>query len=333
MRISNRRSLDSGDQLLRRMAVRRRREKVGLTLLATLAVVGGGHTILDVFASDPPAIVAEPAAVTVGQAQLVGAFAQQFVVEYLNTVAGQKDHLDAYVPAGQGIDLPAAAVQVRDPIVVFTSRAVTTNDLDVWAVTVSVRAGRAGTTGDIRLYFRVGVSAAQGQLRALALPSVVNPPQRGFDLELVYRSSCATGTPLGDVAMGFITAFLTGTGDVNRYAAVNSGITGLQPPPFAAIESTGVTTDDTTCGNSTSTAHVLITVKPKLGAAGFQPLSYPLTLDRTAGQWQVSTIDAIPALSMPLAVVDAQGFGAQPPSATTVPSLTSTVRVPPATQN
>ncbi|MEV6137037.1 conjugal transfer protein [Nocardia sp. NPDC051990] len=345
------RSADSGDELLRRMVARRRRDNVIVAVLAVLAVLGGGHAILDFFAADPPPPSDSATPATIGRAQLAGSFAQQFIVTYLSSVAGQQDRLGEYVGSNaQQITLPATARQVSDPAVVYVSRVGSFDTLEIWSVTVSVRMGKSapgatsstGTAGtaannntgsDARQFYRVGVSVLNGRLRALALPALVEPPSRGADLAQAYSSPCTAETPLAQVASGFLTTYLTGNGDVGRYITLDAGIVALRPAPFTTVETVAVTSDDNSCGAARSHAQVLVTVNPKADSGTVATLAYPLTMVRDGGQWQVQSVDAVPAMTNPPAVIaDQQNSHASAPSSTTsVPSTTA--QIPRATQN
>ncbi|WP_327100892.1 conjugal transfer protein [Nocardia vinacea] len=336
------------------MVARRRRDNVIVAVLAVLAVLGGGHAILDFFASDPPPPSDSATPATIGRAQLAGSFAQQFIVTYLSSVAGQQDRLGEYVGASaQQITLPSTARQVSDPAVVYVSRVGSFDTLEVWSVTVSVRTGKSastastttgttGTTGtsansstgaDTRQFYRVGVSVLNGRLRALALPALVEPPSRGADLSQAYSSPCTADTPLTQVASGFLTTYLTGSGDVGRYVTLDAGIAALRPAPFTAVETVAVTSDDNSCGTARSSAQVLVTVNPKADGGAVATLAYPLTMVRDGGQWQVQSVDAVPAMTNPPAVIADQqnSRGSAPSSTTSVPS--TTVQIPRATQN
>ncbi|WP_324197866.1 conjugal transfer protein [Nocardia abscessus] len=325
---------DSGEALLRRMAARRRRDNIVVAVLAVLAVLGGGHAILSVFDSGPPAPSDDSTTAIVGHAQLAGSYAEQFVVAYLTAVAGQQDRIGEYVGSNQQISLPSSARQVSDPSVVYVSRALAAGGLEVWSVTVSVRVGKAGaaTASDQRHFYRVAVSVSDGRLRALSTPALVQAPSKGVDLKLAYGAPCAPDTPLGQVAAGFLSAMLAGNGDVARYTTPDAGLAALKPPPFTAVELTSLTTDDSGCGSSGAKAQVLATVNPKADTGATATLAYPLTMMRNAGQWQVVSIDPIPALASPLAVVAGQDSrGGSPPTSTSSPS--TSVTIPPATQN
>ncbi len=317
------------------MAARRRRDNIVVAVLAVLAVLGGGHAILSAFDSGPPPPSDDSTTAIVGRAQLAGSFAEQFVVTYLTSIAGQQDRIGEFVGSSQQIALPSSARQVSDPSVVYVSRALSTGGLDVWSVTVSVRVGKSGTAAapEHRQFYRVAVSISEGRLRALSVPAVVQPPAKGVDLKQAYGSPCASDTPLAQVASGFLGAMLAGTGDVARYTTPDSGLAALKPPPFTAVELVSLTSDDAGCGSGGAKAQVLATINPKADTGATQSLAYPLTMIRNAGQWQVVSIDPIPALSSPLAVVVAgqDSRGGTPPTSTSSPS--PSVTIPPATQN
>ncbi|WP_330257116.1 conjugal transfer protein [Nocardia sp. NBC_00565] len=327
------------------MVARRRRDNVIVAVLAVLAILGGGHAILDWFATDPPPPSDSATPATVGRAQLAGSFAEQFIVTYLGSVAGQQDRLGEYVGgSAQQITLPTTARQVSEPMVVYVARIGSFDALEVWSVTVSVRVGKttgaAGTTGTVgtaaeaRQYYRVGVSVLNGRLRALSLPALVEPPSRGADLAQAYSSPCTTDTPLAQVASGFLTAYLTGTGDVGRYITLDAGIAALRPAPFTAVETVAVTSDDNSCGTARSTAQVLATVNPKGDGGAAATLAYPLTMVRDGGQWQVQSVDSVPAMTNPPAVVAEQDSRGSRPSTSVTSSVPSSVaQIPRATQN
>lgn len=321
------------------MVLRRRRENVLVAILAVLAVLGGGHAVLSFFSSPPAGPSDESIAKMIGRSQLAESFSRDFVVAYLGADASQQDHIAQYVSPGQQVTLPSAPRQVGDPEVVFAARETAAGDLEVWTVTVSVRPGGSATAASAaaktaRQYYRVAVSVVSGTVRALSLPAAVDAPQRGTDLALGYQVTCTADSPLGQVAAGFLTAYLTGTADVSRYAAPNSGIVPPAPSPFNTAKTTSVSADLSGCGASGSNARVLAMVDPK-GADGASPtLAYPLTMIRAGGQWQVRAVDLIPELRSPLTVVQGSGSSANTaPSKPTTTTPSPAVSIPPATQN
>ncbi|UGT63368.1 conjugal transfer protein [Nocardia asteroides] len=332
------RERDDSEALLRRMVARRRRDNAIVAILAVLAVLGGGNALHGFFTPAPPGPSDDSTTALIGRAQLAGSFAEQFVVSYLSANTAQREKLGEYAAVGQ-VALPSSGRPVADPAVVYVARTISGGGLDVWSVTVSVRHGArtgAAAAGEPRQYYRVAVSTAAGRLRALAPPALVQPPARGADLSLAYGAPCGQETPLHQVAAGFLAAMLAGSGDIARYTQPGSAIAAVQPAPFSAAEVTAVDSDDRSCGAESARARLSVQVTPKVDGAAAATLVYPLTLVRTGGQWQVASVDPIPALTEPLTVVTGGEAGqagpAGPANASTAPA-TTTARIPPPTQN
>ncbi|WP_433574711.1 conjugal transfer protein [Nocardia brasiliensis] len=320
------RSSESGEALLRRMALRRQREKVLLAVLAVLAVLGGGHTVLSWFASEPPRDDGRAAARLIGDSYLATSFAEDFVVTYLSADNRQRDSLERFLSTAGQTMLPATSGVVSDPMAVYAARTLSNGNVDIWTVTISVRQGEDARG---RSYFRVAMSLIDGAVRALSVPAEVEPPRRATGLALGYSMTCGPDTPVGQAAVGFLTAYLTGSGDIARYSVPGTGFVGLRPPPYAKLESVALASDDSTCGSGAKTVRLLAKVGPRADDDDVvATLGYPLTMVLNAGQWQVRSIDAIPVLRTPLTVADNQQ---SPGGPTTTPSATS-VEVPPPTQ-
>ncbi|NEW40689.1 conjugal transfer protein [Nocardia cyriacigeorgica] len=314
------------------MAARRRRDNAVIAVLAVLAVLGGGHAIFSfLFTKPAPDNRGLETVAIVGRAQLAGTFAQDYVVTYLSASDSQKERLAQFVADPSRMRLPKAGRQVTDPAVVFVRRTDVQGGLDIWTVTVSVRIAGATNGAGARQFYRVAVSLTDGRMRALGLPAEVTPPGRGLDLATVYNTTCPADAPVSTVASGFLAAYLTGSGDITRYIAQGSGITALAPPPYTKVGVAAVNADETNCGKSGSTVRVLVSVNPNAGGTEVAALEYPLTMINNGGQWQVQTMDQVPALAQPLAVI-AEGSKDQATGPTTsAPS--STAAVPPATHN
>ncbi|RMI33045.1 conjugal transfer protein [Nocardia stercoris] len=331
------------------MVARRRRDNILVGVLAVLAILGGGHAVADFFSGPPPGPSENSTLGIVGNAQLVGSFAETFVTSYLGATSGQQERIADFVGGAQQLTLPSSPRQVSDPQVVFATRTDGNSAVEVWAVTVSVRIAKSGTmipassaagtstaappgagttttaapiAADLRQYYRVGIDVVGGRPRALAPPAQVPPPERGSDLLLAYSATCQTDTPLAQVATGFMQALLTGSADIARYTTPDSGITALRPAPFTTVDSVTVGADDSHCGASGDSARVLVSVNVKGDAGGVPTLAYPLAMVRAAGSWQVRAIESVPALRYPMTVVTGQN--SRNAVATTTAPVTST---------
>lgn len=313
------------------MAARRRRDNIVVVVLAVLAVLGGGHAVYSFFAPEPAPPSDDEMIRVTAHASLAASFAQDFVIAYLSADASDQEALARYVDGTQRISLPKTGAQVSAPLVVYVSRTLDADAVEVWSVTVSVQIGRVAS-GATRHYYRVPVSVSEGSLRALTLPAVVEPPAIGSDLAQAYSAPCGEETAFAQVATGFLSAYLTSAGDVARYVTVDSGIAALRPAPFTDLSTVTVTAEDSACGTAGSSAQVLATVTPKKDSGSAPALTYPLTMVRGEGQWQVRAIETLPALKEPLTLVVPQGENSGPATGSTgVP--TTTAEIPPATQN
>ncbi|WP_280393727.1 conjugal transfer protein [Nocardia brasiliensis] len=316
---------DSGEALLRRMVVRRQREKALIAVLAVLALLGGGHAVLSFFETEAPPDDDRAASRLIGNSYLATSFAEDFVVTYLRADARNRDSLERYVGALQQAVLPTAPGVVDDPVAVYAARTMSSGDVDIWAVTVSVHQGENAA---VRSYYRVAISLIDGGVRALSLPAAVEPPRQATGLALGYGTTCGPDTAVGRAATGFLTSYLTGSGDIARYSTPGSGFVGLRPPPYSKLDSVTLATDDSTCGSGATTVHLLATVGPRTENDVAATLGYPLTMVMNGGQWQVRSIDAVPALRIPLTAADNH----LPRGAPIVTPSTTPVEIPPATQ-
>lgn len=346
---------ESGDDLLRRISQRRRRDNIVVAILAVLAVFGGGHAIVDMLTPDRPPPTDDTAVEAMSHGQLAASFAEDFVVTYLTTNSNQRERLNRFLGDQEQITLPKTAHAVSLPEVVYSGRTTRVGNIEVWTVTISVEvptptSNSAGndnskSTVNQRQYYRVPVAVDAAQLRALDLPAQIEPPRQGPELAQTYGNPCGPDTALGQVASGFLNAYLTGAGDVARYTTVKSGLSALTPAPYKKLAKVSLNADRQGCGTDGSQTKVLVTVEPETSAGQAASLAYPLTMVRGEGQWQVASIDPSPALQTPLAVVGkgpAQAPGQGPggsgmqshsPSATTTAPTTSTAKIPPATKN
>jgi hypothetical protein len=322
------------------MATRRKRENYAFAGLAVLALIGGGHAVWDVLFTSPPKGPTEDSIIAVdGHAQLVGSFAEEFVQAYLATASGQQQQLARYVTLPQ-VQLPNVGRSTVDPVVAYARRMQVDGGVEVWAVTVSVRfeqseaVGGSASAGAQHRYYRVPVALTDGRLRALALPAEVAPPDQGLDVATSYSATCAPDSTVGTVISGFLGAYLAGVGDLSRYTTADSGIGVLSPVRYNSAAAVSISSDDSSCGDgSGGSMRVLATVTPHSGTVGTSPLSYPLTLVRTSGQWQVSSVDPLPALRDPMTIDQPQSSATPTTSATAPPSQAAAGAVPPATHN
>ena len=112
--------------------------------------------------------------------------------------------------------------------------------------------------------------------------------------------------PAYSVASGFLTAYLTGDGQVERYVTAESKLIGV-PGAYQSITVSGITavSPPPTTPADGQTVRVLATVTAINSQYAPTELSYPLTLTGVGGRWLVAAIDFAPAVSTDDALVPA----------------------------
>lgn len=91
-------------------------------------------------------------------------------------------------------------------------------NVDLWSVVVGAFVKPVGRPPQVR-HYQVPVAVINGTLRAVSAPALVNGPALGFDPELAYPQQLGAGNDLYDTVAGFLSAWLTGGGDLQRYSA------------------------------------------------------------------------------------------------------------------
>ncbi|MFJ3674000.1 conjugal transfer protein [Streptomyces sp. NPDC090106] len=255
-------------------------------------------------------------------------FASLFVAQYLRAGEGDQNQLADYYPAAGELQLDGEPGRRHgEQLTVVRLRQ---TDPAVWSVTVAARivsdikqtVRPTATTGDGQPsaaaadslhYFQVPVavgSAAAGAsgYTALAMPAEVAAPGRIKTPDLVYGpAQAASGSdPRVRAVSEFLTAYLVGTGELDRYLAPGTQIAAISPAPY-----TGVTVDQLQIEGDPGTGSI-----PSVPADGTRcrllasvratghdtvrvPLSYSLTLKARAGRWEIASLDGAPAPAVP----------------------------------
>ncbi|MEU2024275.1 conjugal transfer protein [Streptomyces sp. NPDC016469] len=139
---------------------------------------------------------------------------------------------------------------------------------------------------------------------ATSLPAEVNAPASASHGELDYgsESSSSRNDAVSDTVTRFISAYLTGQGELNRYVSPGLQVTAISPAPYESTLVTGLQddapeeADDETVPQDGTRRHVLVSVSAATGGQDYL-LSYALTLTTRDGRWEVASFDSAPALS------------------------------------
>ncbi|WP_424892389.1 conjugal transfer protein [Streptomyces sp. XH2] len=296
----------------------------GITRLARVgvwALVASGP-VLGVMAllgsSSPARGVTKPVAAP-AQASQVGpaGFAELFVSAYLQAGQGSERDLAPYYSGSVALSVkPGTRTATQSTVI--ASREVQPG---YWSITVAADVTAQDDQGKAKhlgvQYFRVGIqakgpagaggTAATGDpvagYAATSLPAQVAAPAALRPGALAYDSDRGSSStdPAIETARGFLTAYLAGTAELDRYTSPGARLQAISPAPYAGVKVTGVKDDATGSGQQKVPAdgtvlHQLVQVEARDQAGSAVSLSYALTLKSRAGRWEVASVDDAPAI-------------------------------------
>ncbi|MCX0244606.1 conjugal transfer protein [Streptomyces drozdowiczii] len=140
---------------------------------------------------------------------------------------------------------------------------------------------------------------------ATSLPAEVNAPASASHGALDYGSENGSrhDDAVSDTVSRFLSAYLTGRGELNRYVSPGLQVAAISPAPYESTLVTGLQDDapededeDDTVPQDGTQRHVLVSVSATTGGQDYL-LSYALTLTTRDGRWEVASFDSAPALS------------------------------------
>ncbi|MFF2378346.1 conjugal transfer protein [Streptomyces xiamenensis] len=309
--------------------------RVGVWVLVASGPVLG---LLAFFASSRtvPA-VSVPAAVPAASSPVGPAgFAELYVSAYLRAGQGTERDLAPFFSGPVVLSVAPGARTATHSTVIASREA----EPGYWSVTVAADVTVQDEEGEAtRLgvqYFRVGIQAtgsagaggtsqSDGELAgyaATSLPAQVAAPTAIESGALAYVSDRGSSNedPAVAAASGFLTAFLTGTSELDRYTSPDSHhLQAISPVPYTAVTVTGVRDDFAGAGQQTVPAdgtelHQLVNVDATDQVGNKVSLSYALTLRARDGRWEVASVDDAPAIrvgSAPSAVPHTEDFGSE----------------------
>ncbi|MGW3631861.1 conjugal transfer protein [Streptomyces sp. NPDC005122] len=281
------------------ITLERMRRRVRLSRLVAWTAIAAGPLALGIAATSGPTTVqaAVPKAVPVrptAQSSDPAGFAQLFVDAWLRSRAD--DPASAQAQLAQSM---APEVELPDPVEGAQSRPASVTAVrsahlagSSWSVTVAAQYA----DGRLRNYaVPVVVDGAGGAFTVSGAPGVVAGPVRAT----VPRSPYRVAVPEGDLSSSageFLSAYLAGAGEVDRYLAPGVRLSAVTPAPFArvavqqvrAIEEAAATGQVAADGTA---VHVLVQVEAR-DEDGRWPLAYELALTARSGRWEVTGLDS-----------------------------------------
>ncbi|MBK3644145.1 conjugal transfer protein [Streptomyces sp. MBT33] len=274
------------------------RRRVRLSRVAVWTVIAAGPIALCVAVASTPTTVAaapatKPTAVrTATAATDPGGYAQVFISAWLRSDANDETSAQARLAQSMApdVELPDPAADAQSAPQSVTAVRSAQRGTGAWSVTVAAQYGN----GSVRYYaVPVAFDSTGSSFTVTGAPGVVAGPARAE----VPKSSYTVTVPEGDLssAVGeFLTAYLTGAGEVDRYLAPGVNLTAVSPAPYTAVAVQQVSAVDEAAAAEQVPAdgtrvRVLASVEAR-DATGRWPLAYELTLKARSGRWEVAAL-------------------------------------------
>ncbi|GAA3052957.1 conjugal transfer protein [Streptomyces glomeratus] len=276
------------------------RRRVRLSQLAVCTAIAAGPVALGIAVLSGPATVAaapstKPTAVrTAAVAADPAGYAQLFVGAWLRSNADDAESAQARLAQSMApdVDLPDPAAAAHSAPESVTAVRSGQRDAGAWSVTV------AAQYADGRLrYYAVPVAAdrAGTSFTVTGAPAVVAGPARAE----VPKSPYGVTVPDGAVssAVGeFLSAYLTGAGEVSRYLSPGVNLTAVSPAPYQAVTVQQVSAAEQAAAAAQVPADgTAVRVRAAVQARdghGRWPLAYELALKARSGRWEVSALES-----------------------------------------
>ncbi|MFD4482804.1 conjugal transfer protein [Streptomyces sp. NPDC058471] len=261
-----------------------------------------------------------PAPAVVRDAAGPSGFAELYVAAYAKAGEGGEAALQPYFPGMRDVALDAKPGAQR------AERLATVRVKEVsggyWSVTVAAHvtgskgpAKKEGSTdtsqaadaaaGEVLRYFQVPVKSAApgGGYVATALPAEVSAPTPGDAPELGYGRPVPADEdePATDAVGDFLGAYLSGTGELDRYLSPGTDMSAVSPAPYEEIKVTQVAEHGGefrpgAAASEGARRRLLVDLEATDHAGQTRPLTYALALTARDGRWEISALDTAPAL-------------------------------------
>jgi hypothetical protein len=142
-----------------------------------------------------------------------------------------------------------------------------------------------------------------GAYVATALPSLVTCPATLGTVDLAYHEAAELNGPIGQSVLGFLTSYLVGQGQLDRYVSPGTSFAPVTPSPYAAVKLSELRTHERFEPGQAARPLDRTETRVLARAWGYDAtgqitvLDYALTLTARAGRWEISRIDPVPLLT------------------------------------
>ena len=243
--------------------------------------------------SDHPAgsmaLAGEPSTTAGTDATLAAATAQRLVLTWLTASAADKTAMQALLAAPLPAALELPEKRPAAPTQMWVG-GVAEEAPGRFQVEVATSGGPLGAA-----YFSVPVRVEEGTAVALGLPARTRfPAAADVDrFRLPALTSVSTDDPAFQTAAGYVTAYLTGSAELDRWTGPNAYLTPVLPRACGSVRVDTVQTV-TTDEAATTRADVIATATCRTAGRPSTTSQYGLVLQVRDGRWEVAAED--PAL-------------------------------------
>ncbi|MFE0930622.1 conjugal transfer protein [Streptomyces mutabilis] len=275
------------------------RRRVRLSRLALFTAIAAGPVALGVAVTSGPATATaaapdRPAPVrTTRVAADPAGYAQVFLDAWLRSGADEAGSAQARLAQSLAPDvaLPDPTAGAQPKLRSVTAVRSVQRDGDAWAVTVAAQ--YADST--VR-YFAVPVTADRtgASFTVTGAPGVVAGPARAAVPSSPYTVSVPSDSSLSSTIGEFLGAYLTGTGEVDRYLAPGAKLAPVSPASYTSVTVQEVSAiEEAAAAGQVPADGTKVRVRVQAEArddAGRWPLAYELALTARSGRWDVAAL-------------------------------------------
>jgi len=275
--------------------------KIGFWVLLVLGGIGGLGTLTSTSGAGQSA--SDGGSGDRGQErQLAQGHALQVARAWASATQEDPGQVTELLPQLSVSDLPAAVDPVIDVVV---QNAEPVDEL-TWAVTVAVTSRAPGSEDEqapppTTQYLRIAIAVDGHSAQVLTLPAIVAGPAPMMPPELAYPRELPSRSEVAGSIGGFMSALLTGEGDVARYSTPGAETSPVTPAPYAEVQVTEVRTmqtdnDPIASPTGGQVLEVLVSVTASTEDRTDR-LQYPLQLTARDGRWEVTQVRSGPLVS------------------------------------
>ncbi|MBB2498459.1 conjugal transfer protein [Amycolatopsis echigonensis] len=226
-------------------------------------------------------------------------WAEMYVRSWLSASRDDSAALVAFYPDGMRSER-----EVGSQIPVATATVSTVSpEPGVWSVVVAANLLTLqpdGTRPAKITCEQVGFVGDGSSYAATSLPTPVTCPATAAQPELAYGQPADPAGPVGQSVVGFLTAYLVGQGQLDRYVSPGTSVAPVSPTPFVSVRLQDLRTHETfepgQAARPLDGTQVRVLARAKcFDATGQSTLAdYPLTLTARSGRWELTRIDPVP---------------------------------------